>query len=47
VYRLGNVVIVTTIEDTAMGDASLQVQDGVYAALSAAYGRVSAASADG
>lgn len=47
VYRLGNVVIVTTTEDAVMGDAGRQLDDGHYAALSAAWDRVNAMSSDG
>jgi hypothetical protein len=39
---VGNVVIVTTLEDATLGDASLQQQDEAFAALSATYERVNA-----
>jgi hypothetical protein len=47
VYRLGNVVIVTTTEDAVMGNAGRQLDDGRYAALSAAWDRVNATSSGG
>ena len=42
VYRLGRTVITSNVENGGMGDQSQALNDGEFAALSAAYGRVGA-----